>query len=295
MNEDGTVEKLELVVTGKSVGFLDTNISKLEEYVDSELEKYKPELFTGDADLAKKKRAYLNKSKDALKSARINLIRELMQPYSDFETRCKNLEKKIDVASCALDEIVKEKENEEKECKRKKIEVLWQSKNFDLFTLDKIFNQRWLNKTFKESDISNEMDSIIKRTFNDLKSIERYSDDVDTIKAHYLITLDIGETFDYAEELKKQKEVADREFKERVEREHKDAIEKQSFELEIEKQKTSGKEAVLNLVSEALETTVVEEKKEFVFTVKCSDRQVLDIKDMLNKLDIQYSVEELEF
>ena len=79
---------LELVVTKNVVGALETNIEQLEVYVTSKLEEYKPELYKGDAVSAKKDRAELNNSKKFLANTRINLMRELMKPYSDFETRC---------------------------------------------------------------------------------------------------------------------------------------------------------------------------------------------------------------
>ena len=124
VDEQTPAESLEMVVTEKSVGFLQTNIRGLELYIEKRLEDYKPENYMGDADLAKKDRTELNKAKDKMGKARRELIAELMKPYSDFEERCKALEKKIDLASRALDEIVKVKENEEKENKRKTIELL---------------------------------------------------------------------------------------------------------------------------------------------------------------------------
>ena len=101
------INPLELRVTKNVVGILETNIEQLEAYVTKKLEEYNPESYFGDADMAKKDRAELNNAKKVLSQARINLMRELMRPYSDFETRCKNLEKMIDGASAKLDEIVK--------------------------------------------------------------------------------------------------------------------------------------------------------------------------------------------
>ena len=68
--------------------------------------------------MAKKKRAELNTAKQKLTRSRIDLVKELMKPYEDFENRCKALEKKVDTASGYLDEIVKAKEQEEKDNKR---------------------------------------------------------------------------------------------------------------------------------------------------------------------------------
>jgi hypothetical protein len=294
-------ETLDLVVTEKSIGFLETNIEALENLVNKRLEDYKPENYLGDADLAKKDRAELNKAKDKIGRARIDLIAELMKPYNDFETRCKALEKKIEQASKALDEIVKQKENEEKELKRKVIEQFWTSKNFDLFPLDKIFNTKWLNKSFKESDILSEMDSRIEKTYKDLKVCERYSAmyglEADTIKAHYLMNLDIEETISYCDELQRQKEIAQKEAAERAEREHKEKVLQQKEELWQEESNFENTQNVQNLAEMALNggVEVEEKRKEFVISVKCFDRELLNLKGILNELGIEFSVEELTF
>ena len=292
---------LELVVTKNVVGALETNIEQLEVYVTSKLEEYKPELYKGDAVSAKKDRAELNNSKKFLANTRINLMRELMKPYSDFETRCKNLEKQIDMASNALDEIVKVKENEEKEAKRENINALWKMKNFHLVPLDNIFNPKWLNKSTKESDISQEMDAIIERIYKDLKTIEKFEEDAETIKAHYLICLDIGDSLDYGEELRKKRKLAEEEAKTRAEREHTAKIEQQQKEVAKEVIAVIKKEQSVTsgLASEALGIEPAETKKveikEYVVSIKATEEQLMRLKSACNALSIEYSVEELTF
>ena len=300
VEEETPADSLELVVVEKSVGHLQTNIRGLELYIDKRLEDYKPENYMGDADLAKKDRAELNKAKDKIGKARREIISELMKPYSDFEERCKALEKKVDLASKALDEIVKIKENEEKNKKREQIEKIWKEKNFELFPLEKIFNSKWLNKGFKEKDISAEMDSVIDRTYKDLKTIERFVDDAETIKAHYLMNLDIAETIQYGDELQRQKEIAQKEKAEREEREHQQAISEQKNALVREALNFEQNKQTENLAEQALASAKNEEpakptRKEFVVSIKCFDEDLMKLKAAMNALGIEYSVEELTF
>lgn len=294
-----TAESLDLVVIEKTVGTLNTNIEELEKFIDERLKDYDPKNFEGDADLAKKKRAELNSAKQKLSRSRIDLVRELMKPYEDFENRCKALEKKVDTASGYLDEIVKMKEQEEKDAKRNTIELLWKTKNFDLFPLEKIFNQKWLNKTFKESDIIAEMDAVIEKTFKDLKTIESFSDIADVLKAHYLICLDIGDTLDYGEELKKQNEIAQKEKAERADREHEEKIRQQTLETYAEQEEAEKNAPVADMASLALQANGHEApakaRKEYVFTVKVFDDELFNLKQTLNNLGIEFSVEELTF
>ena len=170
---------------------------------------------------------------------------------------------------------------------------MWLTKNFDLFSLDKIFNPKWLNKTCKDKEILEEMDSVIERTYHDLKLIDKFADDAETLKAHYLINLDIAETLDYGEELQKQREVAKREAEGRAEREHQEKINQQKEEVvEQQKQIDSG---ISNLVEEALGSETKPQRKEYVITIKCFDNELQELKSAMNNLSIEYSVEELTF
>lgn len=292
-------ESLDLIVIEKTAGTLNTNIAQLEKFVDERLKDYDPDKYSGDADTAKKKRAELNNAKKKLTQSRIELVRELMKPYEDFETRCKALEKKVDTASGYLDKIVKTKEQEEKDAKRNTIELIWQTKNFDLFPLDKIFNEKWLNKTYKESDIIAEMDAVIAKTYKDLKTIESFSDIADVLKAHYLMCLDISDTLDYGEELKKQNEIAQREKAERAEREHEEKIRQQKLETYAEQEDVERNAEVSDLSSLALQSAgyeaPVEMRKEYVISIRCLDDELLKLKASMNALSIEYSIKELAF
>lgn len=285
------MNELTLCVTKNVAGVLETNIAALEEFVKNKLEEYRPELF--DADSAKKSRAELNNAKKELSAARIKLIAELMKPYTDFETRCKNLEKMIGEASGRLDEIVKIKEEEEKAKKRQIIELIWNQKNFSLFPLDKVFNPKWLNKSYKETDIMADIDAIIEKTYKDLKTIERFAEDAETLKAHYLMCLDIGDTLDYGEELQKNRAIAEKEAEERADREHKEAVSAQRKEILQEYKTIEQTKENNSLASSAL--GVKPERKEFIIKVKCFDEELLYLKTEINKFNIEYTVSELKF
>ena len=286
---------LELRVTKNVVGVLETNIAQLEEYVNGKLEEYKPEFYKGDADSAKKDRAELNNSKKFLSQTRINLMRELMKPYEDFETRCKTLEKKIDTASGCLDVIVKAKEEQERQAKRMRVHEIWLSKNFNLFSADKVFNQKWLNKTTKESEISAEMDAIIKRTYSDLQTIETNAD-AETLKAHYLMTLDLSETLAYGQELARQREIAEREAREREERVHKEQLDAQIQQAKRESVELEKSEKMSSLVADASETEAPKPKaKDYIIKLQADEKQILAVQFALRNLGILFTFKELEF
>lgn len=287
--------RLELLVLDQQVGYLNTNIEVLEKMVEARLLDYTPEKYQGDAEGAKKDKAELNKARDKIKRARIDLMAELMQPYQDFETRCKNLERKIDEVSAALNNIVKMREAEEQKEKKEKIAEIWRSKNFDLFPLEKIFSDRWGNKTCKLAEVEVEIDSIIKRTYSDLKIIEKYVDDADIIKAHYLMTLNLENTIQYADELQRQKEIAAKEKAERSAREHNSKIEEQKKEVIAEEKHQAWEKDFSVLVDEALEIESKPEVNEYVITIQATPEQLTKLKSACNDLGIVYEVRQLEF
>nr|DAQ89145.1 MAG TPA: Protein of unknown function (DUF1351) [Caudoviricetes sp.] len=297
------INSLELVATKTVAGSLETNIGQLERYVDAKLEEYKPELYAGDADSARKDRAEINSGIKALSQKRIAIMKELMKPFADFEERCKVLEAKMKSAAVSLDGIVKEKERKEKDAKLADIELEWQNRNFNLFALEKIFDSRWLNKTCKMSEVRRGMDEAIERTYKDLKTIERFGSDAETLKAHYLDTLDIGETLDYGEELEKNRKKVAQEAAEREIREHEQKLDEQRRGLQEEQKIEASVNRMSALVSAALdeepkpetELPPKAEAKTFALTVRTTQTQMMCIKDYLCKSGIEYVCREIVF
>jgi len=294
---EGMITALALVVKKETTGELVTNIADIEQFVSDRIKEYNPDLFEGDADRAKKARAELNKGKKQLADTRREVIDRLMKPYQDFEERCKALERLIDTASGKLDAIVKIKESDEKEAKRKVIEADWNSRHFDLFPLEKVFDKKWLNKTAKITDISAEISAIIERTYKDLKTIERFADDAETLKAHYLMCLNIGDTLDYGQELQKKRELARKEEEERAGREHEERIAEQRRELVQEQKDINRETAMAGLVADAIDDGTRPEPSvgEYTVTVCVTESQLVGIKNYLTMQGIEYECNKLDF
>ena len=260
-------DNLELLVIEKKEGVLLTNIDKLEKFVEEKLKEYTPDNYKGDADAAKKDRATLNKSNKTLAQERIKVIKELMKPFEDFETRCKALEKNIDAAAVALDEIVKAKEAAEKEVKRAGIVEFFNTRQFSLVPLEKIFDDKWLNKTVKMKDIQEEIDAKIKKIYADIKTIEAFGVDVETLKPLYLETLDIGATIERGRTIKENRERLEKESAERADRELKAKMQEQQVELAKEEVKAQEQAPVVSLAQQAAGVPI-DEDPEMTYTLR---------------------------
>lgn len=292
------MDNLELTVLDSKTGILETNISQLELFVNEKLKEYTPEKFVGDAETAKKKRAELNTSKKVIAQKRIQIINELMKPYQDFELRCKALESKIDEMSKSLDQIVKEKEQKEKHQKRVRIQELFNTFSCSVITLEKIFNEKWLNKTTKEKDILSEMEQRINKVYTDLKIIEKYgTSDVEVMKAHYLDCMNIEDTLAYGEELEKNRKKVQEELAEREQKEQIVYMKKQEEIVRQEQIDLVKREEMNDIINDALgfsnEPVVTE--KEYVISLKTNEEKLLKLKYAMNALGLRYNVEEIKF
>lgn len=216
-----TSNELELRST-LTLGTLESNAEVIRDLVLSKLKDYTPENYIGKAAEAKQDRAVLNNAEKALNAKRLELERSYMEPFNKFKSTIKETCEAIKKASAGLDEIVKGEENRERAEKEAEILAYWESTGFSLFSLDKVFNDKWTNKTTKLKDVYDEIDKLQKKTFDELKIIENFpAEDVPLLKTVYLDTLNISEAMQRADQLKANR---DRLAREKVERE---AIEKQ--------------------------------------------------------------------
>ena len=262
-------KEVSLVEKESTEGVLVTNIDELEKFVAEKLVEYTPENYKGDSDAAKKDRATLNASKKAVSAKRIDIIKTAMARFmiDTFETRCKKVEKDIDTAALALDAIVKAKEEEEKAIKRAQIEQFWAVQNFDLVKLDKVFDQKWLNKTSKNKDIFYEIEKKIDDIYTGIKTIEAFGVDVDTLKPLFLECLDLGKTIEQGNRLKENRERLAKEENERKEREA--AKSKQDAQKELDKEaiQEQKNEPIANLAAQAM-GEVPDDDPEMFYTLK---------------------------
>ena len=238
-----------------SVNNIAMSIDGLEAYVNETLPNYAPDKYTGDADAAKKDRAVLNGGLKQIADARKQIIAKAMEPYKLLETRMKNLEKQMQGGSDALDAIVKAKENEEKDAKRKIIEQMWSGMKFTLVDLASVFDNRWLNKTYDLTDVQKDMTVIVGKIESDIKTIEGMSADpseVNDLKAMYLDTRDLGLTVQRAQTMKANREKARQEAEHRAEVEHHEQIVTQMHEECTEYLEQQKSEPSVTLAAEVL-------------------------------------------
>lgn len=125
--------------------------------------------------LAKKDRATLHKLSKAFSDERKRIKNQLLEPFNDFELKCKELEAIVDEASKNID--VQVKAFEEKEDNAKELEIVKYFTSVvgeynELIDFDLIFDKRWLNKTCSMEKVKQDIDHIIAMTKVNMVTID---------------------------------------------------------------------------------------------------------------------------
>ena len=121
------------------------------------MQQFKGIVFTEEQiAVAKQTRADLNRVAKVIDERRKELKKEYLKPYEEVETQAKELVGMISAVNSEIDKQIKAFEEREKEEKKSSAQ-LWCGLKYNKITVDKIWNDKWLNKTFSFKDIEEEM------------------------------------------------------------------------------------------------------------------------------------------
>lgn len=187
---------MELKVLNKEIGSLSINYDELKIELADNLKKYQGLVVTEDEiTKAKSTRANLNKVAKMIDDRRKELKKEILKPYEAVETQTKELIGMIGEVTNAIDGQIKEFERIEKSKKTGEIAALWNSYDYNKVNFSEIWSDQWLNKTYSMKKIEEDMKNSIDTIEGGLKTIDSLIKDVnvaETIKAKYLIRLDLN-------------------------------------------------------------------------------------------------------
>ena len=178
---------------------IEFNFDELKTELSTRLEKYNNLTYTEETiKQAKDDRAGLNKFKEAIETRRKEIKNLCLKPYNDFEVKVKELTGLIDQPILAIDNQIKNFDNQRIEAKRVDITDFFNSAIGDLkeiLPLEKIFNPKWLNATYKMTNIQKEIVETIGKVNGNLSVIGDLKLNPNLalqVKDKYLQTLDFG-------------------------------------------------------------------------------------------------------
>lgn len=149
------------------------NNEELKAEIEEKMQEYKSLAFTEETiKEAKADRAKLNKLRTAFEDERKRIKKMCMAPYDAFEKQVKELVALIDEPIKLIDSQIKEVEEKRRNDKRKEIEELFRTIGFRPFvTLDKIWDEKWLNASVSINRIEEQMKTRMYQIGNDVATI----------------------------------------------------------------------------------------------------------------------------
>lgn len=151
---------------------------------------------------AKADRAALNRLKKALNDERLSQERAYMAPFNQFKAQVNELIRIIDAPVAAIDKQIKSYEERKREEKRDQIEAYFNGCAFpEGITLEKLFDQQWLNASVTMRVIQNEIDARRKQIDTDLAVIRALPEYAFEAEQTYLSTLDLARAVSEAHRL----------------------------------------------------------------------------------------------
>lgn len=176
------------------------NKEAVESYVNEVLEKYVGIVYTDDMiDDAKKDRAKLNALEKQLAKAFTATKDVYLGPLTELQTVTKDLQQKIKKTSGEIDTQVKSYEDALKQAKKNDLYRFYTAAAGALAVLvpfEKIFNERWLNKTYAFSTAEKELKTIIEEKRLELDNLANDcepGEEYEAVKRAYLKNLSMKE------------------------------------------------------------------------------------------------------
>lgn len=270
------------------------NKDVIEEKVKALLEPFKNQLFTDQTiPEAKEARAKLNGLSKQLNAWRIEQTRDFLAPVEQFKSEVDEVKNLIDEASKRIDGVVKDYQTREQEEKKQLIEKIYSKVFYGYITLvplDKIFNQKWLNKAYTEKLIEKELTAILDKIVEDVTVIDTTFSDKDErleIKTEYFKSLNLATTLsEYNRRKEYRKHLEERAKQEQAEAEKQSTRhETQATEQVAEEEKEQPKTVTLSANGDILTKP---KTYEMSFRITATKEQLLALREFFENNDIQY-------
>lgn len=258
------------LINPTEAGFLkhiEWNKEELEAAVKAKVDSYKGIVYTEETlKSAKADRAELNNLLKAIEDRRKKVKEIINQPYSDFEKELKSVTALIKRQTEEIGKQIDSFEDKQKEEKKQKIQDAYNSAIGDLkeiLPFTKVFDTRYLNKTYKLNTAISEVKAKIEQVKTDLSTIEsvcgKYALNAKDV---YVRTLDLSKALAEEKRLKELEEKLEAEKirKQKEEEERKKAEEQHRIESErLRKEEEERRAAEAARAAEQVETQQREE------------------------------------
>lgn len=263
------MENLQVLIN-QEAGKISFNFEEMKSFLMDRLEEYRGAVFTDDSIVAAKKYvASLRKEQTEFKCRVSEVKKEYMKPFDQFKEKADELVRLYDEPINFIDGQVKDFEQRRKADKRAEIQNVFNELQDDIkeyVTLEKIYNPKWENATYKIKDVINDISEIAVSVRNDVNTIKGMnSDAVESALELYKSNRNLSDAISYINSYERQKleiirreeEKRKREEEERIRREEREKIAAEMKMAEMEKRADEEKRAVAEqAAAEAIESFI---------------------------------------
>ena len=206
---------------------------------------------------AKTDRATLNKFVKALEGKKREIREQCLAPYTEFAKQVDEIIAIVNEPVKMIDGQVKDYENKQKADKKKRLQKYFEDSHYPKeITFDKIYNERWLNVTYKEDDIKKEIDdkkAEIENNLATLKGLPEYGFESSKL---YLETLDMTRAINEGKRLSDMQKQKEAYLKAKAEQER--AAQERAEQARAEQERVAAAEPVQTPIQEKAPTKVSE-------------------------------------
>ena len=207
------MQEINLLVKQKN-GTIGGNFEELKTALKTELEVYKNMVFTEESKPeARKTVANLRKLKKSMNDKKLEVKKNFMVPYTDFEAQVKELDKLIDEPINFISGQIEEFERKRVEERKKLISDIYTEiiTEHDTVTeylpLQRIYDSKWENSTTTKKAIKEGIMKHVEHVEKDLATIHSMESEFeDKGIAKYKTTLELSDAFTTMNQYQKQKE-----------------------------------------------------------------------------------------
>lgn len=258
---------------------IEFNFEELKEQVTKKVAMYKNLVYTDDqVKEAKADRAALNKFVKSLSDERIRVKKQCLKPYEEFEAKINELTAIVNEPIQLIDKQVKEYEEKQKTEKLESIKNLFATIGFQNFvTLEKIFDQKWLNAGTSMKKIEDSMSEKKFQIGNDVLTINSLPEFSFEAMEEYKRTLDLSRAIQEGQRLA---DIAKRKA------EHEAELKRQSEEREAAKAETPTE---IPEAPQPVEPVVTKQDKKWIsFAALLSTEDALALKAFFTSRNIEF-------
>lgn len=284
---------LEMIVSPIKSTPISWNWEQLKAEIAERMEPYQSVLVTADGvTAAKKDLANLRKLESTLEDQRKAIKKECEKPYKEFEARMKEITGIIHLGIDNINTQVKAFEDAEIKEKQSQIEKFYAITAGELaehISLDKIWNPKWLNRTYKMAQVETDISDRLNGIRDDLETIRKMDSpfSIELVQRYYL-TLSIADVIRHNTTLeiaRKREEEASERIRQAEQAKAQDPVEQPNPDVE-EVEELDPVVDEVDFEEDVLETP--KPLQQIDFRVWVNDAQKAALRDFLVRNGIRY-------